>query len=291
MSSQKTALVTGTSKGGIGDYLARELHSRGFRVFATARSPAKVEHLKEMGLDIMLLEVTDSDSIKKAVERVTEATGGKLDILVNNSGVGYMTSLLDADMTPAKAMFDVNVWAVLELTQAFSPLLIASKGTVVNIGSVAGRLPIPFEGIYNISKAALEHLSRQMRVEFAPFEVKVVHVVTGGIKTGFFAHAEETELPATSPYYPGRETLGPWMKGEANTTLQPTPPEEYARRVMDNVLKTSPTTTQWVGYGAFVTWLASKVLWNTATDLVLWAMGVPNLKKAIFGGKGEKKID
>lgn len=148
-----------------------------------------------------------------------------------------MASLLDADMTPAKAMFDVNVWAVLELTQAFSPLLIASKGTIVNIGSVAGRLPIPFEGIYNISKAALEHLSRQMRVEFAPFDVKVVHVsfftwglsnqakyvqvVTGGIKTGFFAHAEETELPETSPYYPGREALGPWMKGEANTTLQP----------------------------------------------------------------------
>ncbi|KAL2691558.1 hypothetical protein Neosp_001947 [[Neocosmospora] mangrovei] len=288
MSSQKTALVTGTSKGGIGDYLAQELHSRGFRVFATARSPAKVEHLKEMGLKIVLLEVTDSDSIKKAVEQVTEATGGKLDILVNNSGVGYMASLLDADMSPAKAMFDVNVWAVLEVTQAFSPLLIASKGTIVNIGSVAGRLPIPFEGIYNISKAALEHLSRQMRVEFAPFDVKVVHVVTGGIKTGFFAHAEETELPETSPYYPGREALGPWMKA---------PPEEYARSVINNVLKTSPTTSQWVGYGTFVTWLASNVLWNTATvgfpvtDLVLWGMGVPNLKKAIFGSKCQKKID
>lgn len=88
MSSQRTALVTGTSKGGIGDYLAQELHSRGFRVFATARSPAKVEYLQEMGLDIVLLEVTDSDSIKKAVEQVTEATGGRLDILVNNSGVG-----------------------------------------------------------------------------------------------------------------------------------------------------------------------------------------------------------
>lgn len=54
-----------------------------------------------------------------------------------------------------------------------------------------------------------------------PSRAKHVQVVTGGIKTGFFAHAEETELPETSPYYPGRETLGPWMKGEANTTLQP----------------------------------------------------------------------
>ncbi|KAM0432867.1 hypothetical protein ACHAPT_004569 [Fusarium lateritium] len=289
MSLQKTALVTGTSKGGIGDYLARELHSRGFRVFATARSPAKVEHLEELGLDIVLLEVTDPDSIKKVVEQVTEATGGKLDILVNNSGVGYMAPLLDVDMAAAKAMFDVNIWGVMAVTQALSPMLIASKGTIVNIGSVAGRIPIPFEGIYNISKAALEHLSRQMRVEFAPFDVKVVHVVTGGIKTGFFAHAEEKELSETSPYYPGREALGPWMKGEANAELQPTPPEKYARGVIDNVLRKSPTTCQWIGYGSFVTWLASKVLWNTSTDLVLWAMGVPNLKKAIFGDQCQKK--
>lgn len=88
MSARKTALVTGTSKGGIGDYLARELHSRGFRVFATARTPSKVQHLKDMGLDIILLEVTDSESIKKAAAEVSAITGGTLDILINNSGIG-----------------------------------------------------------------------------------------------------------------------------------------------------------------------------------------------------------
>lgn len=90
MSPQKTALVTGTSKGGIGDSLAQELHKRGFRVFATARSLGKVEHLKAMGLDIILLEATDSESIEKAAADVSALTGGTLDMLINNSGIGML---------------------------------------------------------------------------------------------------------------------------------------------------------------------------------------------------------
>lgn len=89
-SSQKTVLVTGTSKGGLGDYLAREFHKRGLRVFATARSPSKVQHLKELGIEIILLEVKDSESIKNAAAQVSDLTDGKLDFLVNNSGLGML---------------------------------------------------------------------------------------------------------------------------------------------------------------------------------------------------------
>lgn len=90
MTSQKTALVTGTSKGGLGDHLAQELHRRGFRVFATARTPSKVQHLKDMGLDIVLVDVTDPKSIKKAAAEVNALAEGKLDILINNSGIGMI---------------------------------------------------------------------------------------------------------------------------------------------------------------------------------------------------------
>jgi 1-acylglycerone phosphate reductase len=84
----KTVLITGSSEGGIGDALAKEFHKRGLRVFATARNLAKVQHLKEMGLDVLQLDVLDDVSIKQAVESVKAATGGTLDILVNNSGAG-----------------------------------------------------------------------------------------------------------------------------------------------------------------------------------------------------------
>lgn len=176
MTSQKTALVTGTSKGGLGDHLAQELHRRGFRVFATARTPSKVQHLKDMGLDIVLVDVTDPESIKKAAAEVNALAEGKLDILINNSGIGDKAALLDADLAAARKVFDVNIWGVLQVTQAFSPMVLASKGTIINIGSVAARVPMPFSGIYNISKAALEQLSRQMRVEMEPLGVKIIHV-------------------------------------------------------------------------------------------------------------------
>lgn len=88
MTDRKTALVTGTSKDGLGDHIARELHRRGVRVFATARTPSKVAHLKDLGIEVISLEVTDSASIQQAAAEVHSLTGGKLDILVNNSGLG-----------------------------------------------------------------------------------------------------------------------------------------------------------------------------------------------------------
>ncbi|KAH6895714.1 hypothetical protein B0T10DRAFT_455960 [Thelonectria olida] len=305
MASQKTALVTGTSKGGLGDYLAQELHRRGFRVFATARTPSKAQHLKDLGLDIILLDVTDSESVKKAAGEVAALTGGRLDILVNNAGIGDKAALLDADIAAAKSVFDVNIWAVLEVTQAFSPMLIAAKGTIINIGSIVARVPIPFNGIYNISKAALEHLSRQMRVELGPFDIKVIHVsppyqmkdslpvlkrrqvVTGGIKTDFFAHSGEPKLPENSYYFPARHSLGAWMNGSAQEVLQTTPPDQYAKHVIDNALSPYSTSCQYTGYGSFATWFFSKVLWNNATDILLRFMKLPNMKQAILGNKKE----
>ena len=84
------ALVTGCSKGGIGDALAAEFHQRGVRVFATARDLTKVQHLKDMGLDVLSLDVTSEESIAQAVAAVRKVTGGKLDFLVNNSGAGML---------------------------------------------------------------------------------------------------------------------------------------------------------------------------------------------------------
>jgi len=84
----KTVLITGCSEGGIGDYLAREFQSRGFRVFATARDLKKVEHLKASGLDVLALDVTSPESVDAAVKDVKAITGGTLDFLVNNSGSG-----------------------------------------------------------------------------------------------------------------------------------------------------------------------------------------------------------
>jgi NAD(P)-dependent dehydrogenase (short-subunit alcohol dehydrogenase family) len=86
----KSVLITGCSEGGMGDYLARDFHKRGFRVFATARNLKKVEHLKALGLDVLALDVTSEESISAAVKDVKAITGGTLNFLVNNSGSGKL---------------------------------------------------------------------------------------------------------------------------------------------------------------------------------------------------------
>jgi 1-acylglycerone phosphate reductase len=92
--SKQSVLITGCSKGGIGDAVAQEFHTRGFTVFATARNLDKIQHLKELGCDIFALDVTDEKSIHEAVEYVSEKTGGELHYLINNAGLSKLVPLL-----------------------------------------------------------------------------------------------------------------------------------------------------------------------------------------------------
>ena len=87
-----------------------------------------------------------------------------------------MSAILDADQTKARELFDVNVFAPVNMIQAFSRLLVATQGTIVNIGSYVDALPVPWQGIYNASKAALRSITDNLRLELRPFEVKVVYV-------------------------------------------------------------------------------------------------------------------
>lgn len=149
---KRSVLITGCSEGGLGFALAQEFHRKGLRVFATARNLAKVQHLRDAGLEIIQVDVVDQTSVRGAVAAVSKLTGGTLDILVNNAGGGYQMPLLDADLDEARKLFEVNVWGLLAVTQAFAPLLEAaaaagSKARVVNIGSVVSRINVPWQGI------------------------------------------------------------------------------------------------------------------------------------------------
>ena len=136
----KTALVTGASVGGIGYALCTELQQQGVHVFAALRNPAKAGDLAQLpNVEIIKLDVESSESIQHAVKDVSQKTGGKLDILVNNAGRGYIMPLLDSDIEQSKKIFDLNVWSVLEVTKAFTDLLVASKGVIVNNCSIAAQ--------------------------------------------------------------------------------------------------------------------------------------------------------
>lgn len=141
----KSVLITGCSAGGIGFALAEEFQRRGLHVFATARTRSKTGNIENLpNVTFIPLDVASPSMISAAVEIVRAHTGGTLDYLVNNAGRGYYMPTLDVDIDDAKRIFDVNFWGALAVSQAFVPLLIAAKGTIVNIGSISSRVYLPW---------------------------------------------------------------------------------------------------------------------------------------------------
>ncbi len=169
--------------------------------------------------------------------------------------------MLDSDINAVRRMFETNVFAALTVSQAFAPLLIVSKGTIVNIGSVAGEFPLVYSGMYNASKAALRSLSEALRVELMPFDVKVILVITGIVKTRLFKNLlnkEELCLPGNSLYIPIKEQVDVVMKGKVLHEMGQMP-EEYARGVVDNALRRWPSMVIWRGGNALLVWVATRL--------------------------------
>ena len=171
--------------------------------------------------------------------------------------------LLDSDITVAKQIFDVNVFALVAVTQAFAPLLIASKGTVVNIGSIVGKFPFPWQGYYNASKAAVNLLSDQLRIELSPFDVKVINVVTGSVRSNFMENlAVAPRIPADSLYSPAKKEVEELMLGEL-ALQNAMKVEVYAEGVASNALKLHPKKLQWIGGETFLIWFGHTFGWAT----------------------------
>ncbi|OCL05911.1 oxidoreductase [Glonium stellatum] len=231
----QSVLITGCSEGGIGYALAVEFQKRGLHVFATARTVAKMAKLENVpNVTLLSLDVTSPESIAAAVEAVKLKTGGTLSCLVNNSGSQYVMPILDLDINKAKEMYEVNVWGVVAVTQAFAPLVISAKGSIVNMASIAGCMYPPFMGLYSASKSAIATVSEALRLEMKPFGVKVVTVITGSVQSNIFANAPEHHLPPGSRYASAEKAIANRAAGK--DVKQHSTPEEFARSLVSDVL-------------------------------------------------------
>jgi 1-acylglycerone phosphate reductase len=144
--TRKTVLITGASAGGIGGGLAETFHEKGYHVFAGLRDPAKLPQplVDSPNVTIVILDVLFPEQIASALERVTKETGGKLDVLINNSGDGIFAPALDTTIEEARKIFDLNFFAPMAMLQAFAPLLIKAKGCIVNNTSANCTFPMSF---------------------------------------------------------------------------------------------------------------------------------------------------
>ncbi|KAI1743892.1 short-chain dehydrogenase/reductase [Xylaria scruposa] len=268
----KSVLITGCGSAGIGTALATEFHLRGHRVFATGILDAHLKDLAALGIETFEMDVTSKTSIENGVARVREATGGSLDILINNAGVLQIMPFADTCIEDARRVFEVNVLGVFAVTKEALPLLIeaAKQGTgdaiVANIGSINSVLRPPFLGPYNASKAAIECLGASIRTELAPLGVRVVTVKTGCVKSDLFRNAPPTKLPEGSFYQPIKEFIEgkKMLEGQKFMTT-----EVYAKTVVDELLRPKVKHVIWQGGLTTIAWVLSWFGWEGILDNVM----------------------
>jgi NAD(P)-dependent dehydrogenase (short-subunit alcohol dehydrogenase family) len=236
-------LITGSSSG-IGRATATYAAARGHRVFATARKPEDLADFSRPGsIDVLALDVTDAASIERAVAEVLRRSA-RLDALVNNAGYAQYGSVEDVTLPDWRRQYDVNVFGAVAAIQAALPALRKSGGgTIVNVSSVGGKISIPFAAPYCSSKHALEAISDALRVEVAPFGIRVVLVEPGPIATRFGdrARAEvEPILQKPGPYKAFYADAERAMNEDFQRGLLP--PEAAARVIVKSIESRRPRT-------------------------------------------------
>lgn len=245
--SQPVVLITGCSSG-IGRALADAFHGAGYRVWACARKAADLNVLSAAGFVAVQLDVNDAAAVQQAATRLQQEAG-RLDVLINNAGYGAMGPLLDGGAEAMRQQFETNVFSLVELTRACFPLLRASRGLVVNIGSISSVLVTPFAGTYCASKAAVHALSDALRMELAPFAIEVMEVQPGAIASSFGSNASQAAeqlLSERSPWWPLRDGI----RARANASQdKPTPANQFAADLLAAVQRPRRPALLRLGHG------------------------------------------
>src|SRR5690349_10754325 len=206
MSNSKIVLITGATAG-IGRTTALHLASRGHHVIATGRKSAELAKLKAEAtggrVDTLLLDVTSLASITSAVSAVDALTGGYgLDVLVNNAGFGVLGPTAEISDSEMRRQYDTNVFGLMNVTRAFLPKMLDRRaGRIINVSSVGGRVTLPYFGVYNSTKFAVEALSDALRYELRPFGIDVALIEPGVIRTNFESTAATGLQGLTSGAY------------------------------------------------------------------------------------------
>ncbi|MEX1255453.1 MAG: SDR family oxidoreductase [Dehalococcoidia bacterium] len=248
-------LITGCSSG-IGKVTALEFARRGDTVFATMRDLSKGAALHGeaagAGLDVGLLalDVTDDASVRVAVETVIERAG-RIDVLVNNAGMGAHGAVEEFADEEVLRAFDANVFGVVRLVRAVAPHMRGQRsGTIINISSIAGRVATAFGGIYAGAKHALEGLSDALYYELHPFGVRVIVVEPGAFATQFSSNRLLARgSGAGSPYAALDRQFGQAM-GRRPGSGQSADPQVVATLIADIATAEGPERRYLVGQDA-----------------------------------------
>lgn len=219
------ALVTGASTG-IGRATAKALQQAGFRVFGTSRRPG-AENVD--GITMLPCDVTDEESVAELINTVL-GEAGRIDLLVNNAGIGLLGAAEDSSTAQAQALFDVNVFGVLRVTHAVLPIMRRQgSGRIVNLSSVLGFIPAPYSALYASTKHAIEGYSESLDHELRSFGIRVVLVEPAYTRTSFEENLTRPDR-ALDIYASARAGVGEVMRKAIETGDAP---EVVAKTVVE----------------------------------------------------------
>ncbi len=214
----KTALVTGGASG-IGEATSRVLSGAGARVVIADINQERAEKLSAQleGSSVRLFDITDEEAVRREIRAL-----GKLDILINNAGIGLVGNVEETEIVDFRRVFRVNVEGLFLVTKHALPLLVASRGAIVNIGSVAGLIGVKRRFAYSATKGAVIAATRQLAVDY-PTQIRVNCIAPGTVDTPFVEgylqkyHAHEIEL--TRAELNARQPIGRLGKPEEIANL------------------------------------------------------------------------
>lgn len=245
----KTWMVTGTSSG-FGKELALQLAQKDdVQLIATARKKSDLDYLDQYNhgqIKKVLVDVSKPEEIKSAA-REALAFSKQIDVLVNNAGLGYFSTIEESDMAEVRYMFEVNVFGLAEVTNALLPQFRQHKsGTIVNISSALALTTLPTMGFYSATKYAVEGYSDTLRKELAPLGIKVLAVEPSGARTNWSGASSQKQVPKIADYAGYQQMVETMDEG---VTKSPGDPKLIAKAIIDAV--ESPDTPAHLPLGEF----------------------------------------
>jgi len=271
--SRKSILITGCSSG-IGLCVANGLKQRGYRVIATARKSRDVERLVQSGLESVVLDLADSDSIQQAVAQIMAMTDNRIYALFNNGAYGQPGAVEDLTREALRAQFETNLFGWHELTCKIIPAMRRQgEGRIIQNSSVLGFVALAYRGAYNASKFALEGLSDTLRLELQGSGISVSLIEPGPIESRFRANAyamwKRHVDPTRSPHQDAYRAMQERLTRDGPAVPFTLPPEAVLKRVIHALESPRPRIRYYVTFPTYLFGTLKRLLPGRLMDWVL----------------------
>lgn len=246
----KVWFITGCSTG-FGRNIALEALQQGNKVAVTARNPNDVQDIVDQFPDTAFgvkLDVTQAGQVASAVKLAHEKFG-RIDVLVNNAGIGYFGAIEESEETEYRRMFEINFFGLATVTNAILPIMRAQRsGNIVNVSSVGGMVAFPGIGFYNASKFAVTGYSEALAKEVAPMGIYVTIVAPSGFRTDWAGRSANNSKIVIEDYKATAHTNQDTIRG--NSGVQPGDPVRAAKAIIKAVEAENPPVRLLLGVGA-----------------------------------------